>query len=161
MTPRTIRIERKAANVPEAAEQLRAALLKAGRHEVTPADASATSGLPLGLCEAALFELATRCPTRLQVGEAATLRFAFASLSQARTPAGMGGWLKRCRSLIRAFWLRHAEAVKTTVLLALVPPFSGPSPATWRPSPSPSALMAASCIWFRTRSRCRSSSRPG
>ncbi|MFP5504481.1 MAG: hypothetical protein ACLGIN_18505 [Candidatus Sericytochromatia bacterium] len=120
MSQRTIRIERKAANVPAAAAQLRAALLAAGLTDVTPADAAAASGLPLGLAEAALFHLASRYPARLRVGEAATLRFTFATLTEAR---GERDRLRAIAEALTAFWRRHAEALKAVLLLVLVPPF--------------------------------------
>lgn len=122
MSQRTIRIERKASNVPAAAAQLRAALVAAGLTDVTPADAAATSGLPLGLSEAALFHLTTRYPARLRVGEAATLRFTFESLTRERGPRGLGDRLKALGNALSAFWARHAEAIKAALLLVLVPP---------------------------------------
>lgn len=111
MSDQIIRIERKSANLEAAAEQLLAALRRAERLDVTPADAAATSGLPLALCQEALFHLATRFPTRVRVGEAGTLRFTFTSLEPPPS--------NRLKELLA----RHADALKICGLLVLLPPF--------------------------------------
>lgn len=114
MADQVIRIERKTATLEETAERLRQALLAADRPDVTPADATAVSGLPLAACQEALFHLATTYPARIQVSETGTLRFSFTTLAPTAP-----SWPER----VIGFCTRHAEALKTCALMMLVPPF--------------------------------------
>src|SRR5262245_17588492 len=95
--PRVVHIERKRPDLAEAVETLRAALLRQPSVEVSVADASVLSGLPLGRCEPALCALWTRYPARLRVTEEGGLRFRFGSLQQ---PRGSGPLRRAARDLL-------------------------------------------------------------
>lgn len=118
MTRAAIRIERKRVGGRKAASTLRRVLLERGLLDVTPAEAAAASGLPVALCNEALFHLARAFPARMRVDEAGTIRFTFASL---RPPAAEGAHARRWRRL-RSWWRRHEARLLAAGTAMLAPP---------------------------------------
>ena len=114
MARSVVRIERKLADAPEAAERLRLALSAAGRMDVTPAEAAAVSGLPIAMCEDALWHLAAELSPRVRVSEAGALRFSFATLEPPKP---------RLSQRLVAWGRRHAMGLKLAALLVVMPPY--------------------------------------
>lgn len=114
MARSVVHIERKAAVTPDAAEQLRLALVGADRLEVTPAEAAAISGLPIARCEEALWHLAAELAPRITVSEAGTVRFSFSTLEPQRPSP---------RQQLEAWLRRHAMGLKLAGLCVVVPPY--------------------------------------
>lgn len=114
MAHAVVRIEQKTASAAEAAERLRLALVAADRPDVTAAEAAAVSGLPIALCDEALWHLAAELAPRLRVGESGTVRFTFATLERPRPD-----W----RSRLAAWGRRHAGGLKLMGLLVVTPPY--------------------------------------
>ncbi|MFN3431408.1 MAG: hypothetical protein ACK46X_15825 [Candidatus Sericytochromatia bacterium] len=114
MARSVVRIERKQADAPEAAERLRRALSAANRLDVTPAEAAAVSGLPIAMCEDALWHLAAELAPRIRVSEAGALRFTFETLAPARPDL---------RRRLEAWGRRHAMGLKLAALLIVMPPY--------------------------------------
>ncbi len=99
--------------IPEAdARTLEAALASAVGRDLTAADASVLSGLPLDAAEAGLIVLAGRYPARLRVTDTGALLFRFESLSRARG----AGALARLAMTLRRRVLEPLIAVLTVLL---------------------------------------------
>ncbi len=114
-----IAIERKdrdPAAIAAAAATLRAALLGAARLVVTPAEATALSGLPLDVSREALFHLAARYPAHIVVDATGAPGFAFDSLARRRQPP----W-QPALAAARAWYGRHADAAMGVFTLAVLP----------------------------------------
>lgn len=110
---RVVHIERKSREAERDARVLEQVLQGHARRELTAADASALSGLPLDAAEAALVALAGRFPARLGVSEGGVLLVRFDSLSAPRR--GSGAWAQ-VWSTFRRRLLEPLVAVLTVVI---------------------------------------------
>ncbi len=121
MGRRDVHIEAKAYDVDAAAETLLRVLRANARVEVTAADASALSGVPLEQCQPALIALSSTYPSRLRVTSTGAVLFAFESLTARPVPGRVRAALAALRSQV----VRHRDGALAIFTVLVVPPFLG------------------------------------
>lgn len=99
MVQRTITIEKKSRDVPEAAEAVRRALAGRPRKAVTAGDAAALTGLPIDACEKGLVFLGARHPCRVQVTDQGVLTWDFERLDLPEAARGPSLAVRMARRL--------------------------------------------------------------